>query len=145
MHGRLGEAMCAKYSKSNRRHKGLSIIEVAMASALLIVAMVPILRSLTKANMFASEIERKTQSLFLAQSNLDKIKAFSIYNFDSLGSFLPESDGSYLCNITVSDVTPPNLDLKKITVEVGYDYNGNGSLTDDKIEVTLATYVARRW
>jgi hypothetical protein len=105
-----------------------------MASALLIVAMVPILRSLTKANMFAVEIERKTQSLVLAQRNLDKIKAFSIYNFGSLGSFLPESDGSYLCNIAVEATANP--DLKKITVSAGYD--GDNS-------VTLATYVARRW
>jgi hypothetical protein len=114
-----------------------------MASALLIVAMVPILRSLTKANMFASEIERKTQSLVFAQSNLDKIKVFSIYNFGSLGSFLPESDGSYLCNIAVEATANP--DLKKITVEVGYDGNGNGALSSDEVDVTLATYVARRW
>jgi Tfp pilus assembly protein PilV len=145
MHRRLGETMCVKYSKSNRRHKGLSIIEVAMASVLLIAAMVPILKNLTRAQKLSNEMERKTYSLVLAQNNLDKIKAFSIYNFDSLGSFVPDSNGSYLCNVTVSDVTPPNTDLKQITVSVGYDNNGNGTLTDDKIEVALATCFARRW
>jgi Tfp pilus assembly protein PilV len=146
MHGRLGEAMCHKYSKDNRRHKGLSIIEVAMASVLLIVAMVPILRSLTKANMLSSSIEIKTQCLVLAQGKLDEIRARSIYNFGSSGSFTASNvvlSGSYLCNVTDTTITA-NL-LKQITVSVGYDDNGNGTLADDKIEVTLATYVARRW
>ena len=67
--------MCRKYSKDNRRRKGLSIIEVSMASVLLIVAMVPILRSLTKANMMSSSIEIKTQCLVLAQGKLDNIRA----------------------------------------------------------------------
>jgi Tfp pilus assembly protein PilV len=135
--------MCVKYSKSNRRHKGLSIIEVAMASALLIVAMVPILKNLTRAQKLSNEMERKTYALVLAQGKLDEIKARSIYNFDS--SFTANNvvlSGSYLCNITD---TAAGTDLKQITVEVGHDDNGNGTLTGDKIEVTLATYVARRW
>jgi len=145
MWGRLSEAMCCKYSKDNRRHKGLSIIEVAMASVLLIVAMVPILRSLTKANMLSSSIERKTQALVLAQGKLDEIRARSIYNFGSSGSFTASNvvlSGSYLCNITDTTITT-NL-LKQITVSVGYDDNGNGTLTDDKIEVALTTYIANR-
>ena len=137
--------MLLKYSKTNRRHKGLSIIEVAMASVLLIVAMVPILRSLTKANMMSTDIERKTQSLVLAQSKLDDIRARSIYNFGSSGSFTANNvvlSGSYLCNVTDSSVS---ADLKQITVAVGYDENGNGSLSDDSVEVTLTTYFANRW
>jgi Tfp pilus assembly protein PilV len=135
--------MCLKHSKTNRRHKGLSIIEVAMASVLLIVAMVPILKSLTKANMLSSEVERKTQSLVLAQGKLDELKARSIYSFDT--SYAANNvvlSGSYLCN--VSDTTVA-ADLKQITMSVGYDDNHNGSLADDKIEVILTTCFARRW
>jgi len=113
---------------------------------LLIVAMVPILRSLTKANMLSSSVERKTQCLVLAQGKLDEIRARSIYNFGSSGSFTANNvvlSGSYLCNIT--DTMPgAGTDLKQITVSVGYDNNHNGSLTDDKIEVTLTTYFAKR-
>jgi len=144
MHGRLGEAMCVKYSKSNRRHKGLSIIEVAMASVLLIVAMVPILKNLTRAQKLSNEMERKTYALVLAQGKLDEIKVRSIYNFDSIVSLnnVAFPGTSYLCNVVV---TTASTDLKQITVEVGHDDNGDGTLTGDKIEVTLATYVARRW
>jgi len=137
--------MCLKHSKANRRHKGLSLIEVAMASALLIVAMVPILKSLTKANMLSSEVERKTQSLVLAQGKLDEIRARSVYNFGASGSFTASNvvlGGSYLCNITD---TLPSSNLKQITVSVGYDGNGNGILSSGEVEVTLATYFSKRW
>jgi Tfp pilus assembly protein PilV len=144
MHGRLGEAMCVKYSKSNRRHKGLSIIEVAMASALLIVAMVPILKNLTRAQQLSNEMERKTYGLVLAQNKLDEIKATSIYSFDSIVSLnnVAFPGTSYLCNVVV---TTASTDLKQITVSVGYDGNGNGTLSSDEVEVTMATYVAKRW
>jgi Tfp pilus assembly protein PilV len=134
------------YPKANRRHKGLSLIEVAMASVLLIVAMVPILRSLTKANMLSSEVERKTQALVLAQGKLDELRACSIYNFGSSGSFTASNvvlSGSYLCNVTDTTITADLL--KQITVSVGYDDNGNGTLSSGEVEVTLTTYVARRW
>ena len=145
MHGRLGKDMCPKYSKKNQRHKGLSMIEVAMASALLIVAMVPILRSLTKANVMSTEVERKTQALVLAQGKLDAIRAISVYNFGSTGSFTASNvvlSGSYLCNITD---TTAGTDLKQITVAVGYDDSGNGTLSSNEVDVTLTTYIANRW
>ena len=137
--------MCLKYLKANRRHKGLSIIEVAMASALLIAAMVPILKNLTRAQQLSNEMERKTCGLVLAQGKLDEIKARSIYNFGAAGSFTTTTSvvlsGSYLCNITDAATSDPNL--KQITVEVGY--SDDSTLSSDEVEVTLATYVARRW
>jgi hypothetical protein len=116
-----------------------------MASALLIAAMVPVLRSLTKANMLSSSVERKTQCLVLAQGKLDEIRARSIYNFGASGSFTASNvvlSGSYLCNITD---TAAGTDLKQITVSVGYDDNHNGTLTSDEVEVVLTTYIANRW
>jgi Tfp pilus assembly protein PilV len=136
--------MRLKHSKANRWHKGFSMIEVAMASVLLIVAMVPILKSLTKANMLSSSVETKTQCLILAQGKLDAIRASSVYSFGSAGSFTASNvvlSGSYLCNITD---TAAGTDLKQITVSVGYDDNGNGTLSSGEVEVTLVTYVARR-
>lgn len=136
--------MCHKYSKDNRRRKGLSIIEVAMASVLLIVAMVPILSSLTNANMLSSEVERKTQALILAQGKLELIRASSVYSFGSSGSFTANNvvlSGSYLCNITD---TLLSTDLKQITVSVGYDNNGDGVLSSSEVQVTLTTYIANR-
>jgi Tfp pilus assembly protein PilV len=128
-----------------RRRRGISIIEVAMASALLMVAMVPILKNLTRAHQLSAEMERKTNSLVLAQGKLDEIKARSIYNFGSSGSFTANNvalGGSYFCNVVDAAV---GTDLRQISVSVGHDGNGSGTLSSDEVEVTLATYVARRW
>jgi Tfp pilus assembly protein PilV len=113
-----------------------------LASTLLVVAMVPILRSLTKAHMFSSEIERKTQGLILAQGKLDEIRARSVYDWSSFAASNVALGGSYLCNVTD---TTAGTDLKTITVSVGFDGNGNSTLSADEVEVALATYVARRW
>ncbi len=131
--------------KTSKRFVGLSIIEVVIASALLIVAMVPILKSLTIAQASSIKIDYKTRSLILAQAKLDEIKARSIYNYTNGGDSFAESDtsldGSYLCNITDDSGDP----LKTISVSVGYDTNGNSSLGSDEVQVTLTTLLARRW
>ena len=129
--------------KSVNRYKGLTLTEVVMASALLLIVMVPILKALTSAHVSATIIERKTRSLMLAQSKLDDIRARSIYNY--IGTFTKPNtpiDGLYLCSVL--DISmPPSL--RAIRVSVGYDQNGNGALGSNEIQVTLATPLARRW
>lgn len=130
-------------SRIANRYKGLILTEVVMASALLLIVMVPILKALTSAQVCSAIIERKTRSLMLAQAKLDDIKARSIYSYGS--SFTEANtpvDGSYLC--TVSDSGAAS-DLRQITVEVGYDLDGSNTLNAQEVDVTLATLVARRW
>lgn len=125
------------------RKSGFTLTEVIVASTLLILAIVPILKALTSVHVTSTIIEHRTHSLILAQAKLDDIKARSIYNYDSTFTETNSSlDGSYLGNVEDS---PVSSNLRKITVTVGYDLNGDGNLADDEIEVTLATYIARRW
>ncbi|HUU19916.1 MAG TPA: hypothetical protein VMW72_22380 [Sedimentisphaerales bacterium] len=122
---------------------GFTMTEVVVASTLLIIAIVPILKVLTSAHVTSTIIERKTRSLTLAQAKLDEIRARSIYNYSS--NFVETStslDGPYLCD--VKD-TSKGTDLREITISVGYDLNGNSMLEADEVEVTLATLIARRW
>jgi len=126
-----------------QNQKALTLPEVVVAAALLLIALVPILKGLTQANMNSVIIERKTQSLCLAQAKLNNIHARSIYNFDSIASQNNDVlNGSYLCNTTVSSV---NSNLKAITVSAGQDRNSNSALDSDEIEITLQTQIARRW
>jgi hypothetical protein len=125
------------------RAAGFTLTEVVVASALLIIAIVPILKALTSAHVTAAIIERRTRSLTLAQAKLDDIKARSVYNYG--GSFTENNtslDGPYLCNV---QDTGAGTDLRTITVSVGYDLNGNVGLESGEVEVTLATLLARRW
>ena len=128
---------------SRIEYRGFTLTEVVIASALLIIAIVPILRALTSAHVTGTAIDRKTSSLILAQAKLDEIRARSIYHYgDNFTENNLSLDGSYLCNVEDSFISS---DLRKITVPVGYDLNGNSTLETDEIEVTLATLVARRW
>jgi len=122
---------------------GFTLTEVVVASALLIIAIVPILRALTIAHVTTRVIDCKTLSLILAQTKLDEIRARSIYNYS--GTFTESStslDGPYLCSVVD---TGGGSNLRTITVSVGYDQDGDSNLDSDEIEITLATLVARRW
>ena len=128
--------------KTKNRLAGFTLTEVVMASALLIVVMVPILKALTTAHASTSIIEHRTNSLILAQSKLDEIKARLINNYtDSYNETNSVISGSYLCNVDDSAVSS---NLKQITISVGYDSNGNMSLESNEIEVNLTTLIARR-
>ena len=129
-------------SKIKNRCAGLTITEVVVASSLLIIAIVPILKAMTSAHVSSTSIERKTRCLALAQVKLDEITARSIYSYST--SFTENDtslDGSYLCDVTDDSGDP----LRTITVSVGYDLNDDSMLTADEIEVTLSTLISRRW
>ena len=129
--------------KNSHRFKGYTLTEVVMASALLLIVMVPILKALTSAHVTGIIIEHKTRSLIFARAKLDEIKARSVYHYDDSYTETDSSvDGSYLCNVSDSAVS---ADLRQITVSIGYDLNGNSVLDAGEIKATLATLLARRW
>lgn len=131
--------------KSNKRCGGLSIIEVVFASLLLVIVITPVLKCLSTAHANTIKIEHKTKSLILAQAKLEEIKARSIYDFTNSGNSFAANNvslgDSYLCNI-IDDAGDP---LKTVTVSVGFDSTGNGSLSSGETDITLSTLLARRW
>lgn len=131
-------------SKNCRRKKSaFTLTEVVVASSLLIVAIVPILRALTAAHLNSAIIERKTRCLSLAQAKLDEIKARSIYNYtDNFAATDEVLEDYYLADITDSAVSS---DLRKITIAIGHDTDDDTLLEEDEIHVTLETYLAKRW
>jgi Tfp pilus assembly protein PilV len=127
------------------RYKGLTLAEVIVASTLLLIVMVPILKALTSAQVSSTIIEQKTRSLILAQAKLEDIKARSIYDFSGVSSEnnVPLDD-SYIGKVECTS-KDGNNDLKNVIVSVGHDNDANGSLTPDEIQVTLVTLIALRW
>lgn len=114
-----------------------------MASALLITAIVPILKALTSVHVHATQIEHKTRCLNIAQARLDEIKARSIYSY---GVSYAESnrpvDGAYLRTVSDAAIT---ADLRHIVITAGYDADSNGTLAAGETLITLQTLLARRW
>ncbi len=129
-------------SQNINRSAGFTLTEAVVASALLLVAIVPVLKALSNAHFATVNIEHKTISLALAQAKLDEIRARSVYHYsDSFAETSTVLSGSYLCSVT-DDAGDP---LRTITVSVGYDDDADSSLAASETEVTLTTLVARRW
>jgi len=130
-------------TSASRTSEGFTITEVVIATSLLIIATVPILRALTGAHVTAAIVERRTRSLILAQAKLDEIKARSIYSY---GQSFAETNNSledtFLCNVEDTSV---NSNLRKIKISAGKDLNGNSTLDNNEIEITLSTLLANRW
>jgi hypothetical protein len=70
-----------------------------------------------------------------------KARAFAQYD-QSFAQSSVALDGAYRC--TVLDSYSILSNLRTITVSVGYDSNGNGTLATGEIQVTLKTQIARR-
>ncbi len=127
-----------KLSKTGRA--GVTLTEVIVASALLVLSIGPLLKALTVAQAQDRALERKSWSLMLAQRELEYIRARCIRHYDACYRVESRALGEgYLC--TVTDDRHPRL--RTVTVSVGLDQNGNGILSKDEVDVCLATRLAK--
>ncbi len=123
-----------------RARRGVTLTEVLMASAILLIVIVPILKALTVAQTTGRVVERRTQSVILAQSKLDEIRAKCLQNYDLAYSATSAALGSsYLCTVTDDQ----DDTLRRVGVSVGFDADSNGQLSGQETQATLTTYVAR--
>ena len=124
------------------RFKGLTLTDVVVASALLAVSIVPMLRGLTGSHMTSTAIEHKTQSLILAKSKMEEIKARCAGDYSiSFGENNVSLDASFYGNVSDS---AEGTDLRVIEVSAGYDIDGDSVLDTDEIDAVLSTKIARR-
>lgn len=62
---------------------GYTLVEVIIASALLIAVSVPMLRALTKNYVFANSIQYKSRSVAFAKSRLDRAKTIAANRYNT--------------------------------------------------------------
>ena len=128
--------------RSRSRCSGVTLTEAVVASTLLVISIIPLLQALTATHGMDRAIERKSWSLLLAQQELERIRARSVYHYDE--SFRASShvlQDEYLCTVTDDE----HSTLRTVTVAVGLDRNGDGILSAEETEVRLGTLLARRW
>jgi prepilin-type N-terminal cleavage/methylation domain-containing protein len=120
--------------------RGVTLTEVIVASALLLVCIAPLLKALTLAQVADRAIERKSWSLMQAQRELEWIRARCLRHYETCYRVNSKAVGEgYLC--TVTDDADPTL--RTVTVAVGLDQNGDGVLSAGEVEVRLTTRLAR--
>jgi Tfp pilus assembly protein PilV len=124
------------------RNKGITLTEVVVASTLMLVAMIPMLKGLSNSHMVSAAVEQKTRALILAQAKMEELKARSINNYAvKFGENNTLLGDSYICTVSDSSVTP---DIRTITVKVGFDDSGNNILGAGEIDIELSTMIAKR-
>ena len=136
--------MHSQSMKASRRRRcsGVTLAEAVVASVLLLISIIPLLKALTAAHVMDRVVERKSWSLMLAQRELERVRAQCLYHYDeSYGRASGVVQDGYLC--TVADDGDPAL--RTIAVSVGFDADGDGTLSSGEIAVRLCTRVARRW
>jgi hypothetical protein len=121
----------------------MTLAETIVSSVLLLLILVPVLRVLAVGQLEAGIIRQKSLSLVLARARLDEIRSRALYDFSVDFTSNSEAAGiGYLC--TVGDL-PHGDNLRKISVQVGFDVDGDGNLDDGEKQVTLESLLARRW
>ena len=126
--------------RQRARCSGVTITEAVVASGLLLVCAVPLLKALAVAQAADRAMERRSWSLLLAQQQMEQLRARCAERYDACyrADSTPLRDG-YLC--TIDDDEAPAL--RTVTVSVGLDRDENGVLSPHEVEVSLATRLAR--
>jgi len=130
-------------ARTNRM--GFTLTEAIVASSLLVIAIVPVLKALTVAHLNAAIVERRTHSLNFAQAKLSEVRARSIYNYSLNFSGTDSGSAPYLCEVADPNYSQTPPDLRKIVVSAGYDIDGNMHLSSEETFVMLDTLITRRW
>ncbi|MCK4791547.1 MAG: hypothetical protein KAV87_47890 [Desulfobacteraceae bacterium] len=121
---------------------GFTLVEVLASVLILGGTIVTIIMYAADALLTSKEIEQRTKSTLLAESEMEKIKNALRKSFETDFTTWPNSPGdNYLASRTVTDVSTT---LKIIEVSVGYDANSDGTLGADEIMVTMTTKIVKR-
>lgn len=119
----------------------MTFTEVLVASLILSLAMVPVLKAMTQGHRYSRMLERKTQCLIAARNAIEQLHARAIENYNSSWSVSNQSvGGGYLVNISAGS----NPDLRTVTVTAGFDENQNRSLDSGEVLVCLRTQIAKQ-
>jgi len=119
---------------------GVTLTEVVVAAALLLVCVVPLLKALTLARIQDRAIEHRSWSLMLAQRELEWVRARCLRDYDACYRAGSQALGEGYLG-TVAD--EQERDLRTVTVSVGWDRNGDGVLAAGEVEVNLTARLAR--
>jgi len=125
--------------QSGRFRPGMTFTEVLVATLILSLAMVPILRAMGSVHLFSAKMEKNSRCLILAQNQMEEIKARTASDYASCRSVSNKDLGEgYLCSISADG----DSSFRIVSVSVGYDENQNGLLDTEEILLTLRTGMA---
>jgi len=118
----------------------MTLTEVLVASALLGVALVPVFEALSRGMGLARAIEWRSRAVFLAEQEMERITNENAENFNkSVAVASKDLGGGFLA--TIEEGSKTSL-AKTVSVRVGKDTSGDGTLATSEVLATLVTRVA---
>lgn len=123
-----------------RARRGMTLLEVLLAMALLGAALVPVYAMIAEGLAVTRDIELRTRATFLAEQEVERVLAEAAADYDQdFDRFSADLGGGFL--VTVLDL-PQTAFSKRISVRVAWDADGNGSLSNGEVLASLMTLVA---
>lgn len=130
----------SKRLRRSARCRGVSLVEVVVASALLVASLIPVLRALTVAQITAHRIAMTSRSLIVAQGCLERIRAEAKTDYGQSFAMDSKDCGDFYLATVTDDA---DSTCRRVTVSVGYDRDESQTLSADECLVTLTSCVAR--
>ncbi len=124
------------------KHKAFTLLEVLASVLILGGTIVTIILYGADALALSMEIERKTKSTLLAESEMEKVIVALRESFVTDFAAWPNSLGNGY--VAARTATNGSQTLKVVEVSVGYDTDDDGLLGTDEIMVTLVTQNVKR-
>ncbi|MFC1763608.1 hypothetical protein ACFL6U_16210 [Planctomycetota bacterium] len=122
-----------------RKQSGMTLVEVVVASGLLIAGIVPILRAMTTSHVTLRHVEQHSRSLSLAQAELASLQARARIQYSQdLGQSNVDWGNGYRGIVT----DDRHATLRTVSVSAGFDDNDDGRLSGGERDVQLTTYIA---
>lgn len=138
-----------------KKSKGFTLLEVVAATVIVSMGLVPIMKVLPAALQVSSKIEVITKCTFLAEKEMERVRAelMADYSNDptsdpeqSLPTAADDRDLKYYYEISLPDPPWDDSDeaVNEIKVIVWFDKDNSESMDGDENRVILATKVANR-
>jgi len=128
-----------------KNEKGFTLIELMLATAILVISIIPITMMLPRMLTENRIVERENRAVFLGQLKMEetKTKALTYFNSDySVTSATAFQSPDNKFKYTVADNY--GLDIKDISVTVWYDANDDNTLDSDEERIQFKTKIANR-
>lgn len=132
--------------RHNHCQRGFTLTELTLAMTILAISMIPIIRSITVSFQSSGKVEAMTHALAAATGQLDRAKAMCVTDYPADGTLAvsSQSAGNGIL-YTITDTSADIDDARTVTVTAGSDDDGNGTLSQNEIDVTLKTIIAARY
>jgi type II secretory pathway pseudopilin PulG len=117
----------------------MTLVELMLATALLGIAAVPIVQAYGHGLATSRQVEMRTRATLLAHQQMETAVAAAMANYSqNLGATSQSLGGGYLATIVQ---TTKSTYTRLVTVQVGYDTDGDHVLDSSEVLVTFGTLV----